>query len=654
MDEWKTVTRATSAAEKSAALSATKVARKKLARGRSRELEDGLMRLGADMSWLPSRSLLDSDPVGREVLSIIAAGVTGRKPSQLADVVTILREIESGRAENLGFGATTLARGQRLGERLLEHARAQAGEQFLGVGFLNRGQRPSKWSTDTLEMVREMQKDGVVGYDGLGLRYGFAKLPEGQFQLEMEEYRRIQDEYGLPTLAEELFTRRFQPYRERLGTAQIRPVFNYIFRGREGATVYAQSHSEFIKRATAQGASAVEADIVWQSWSDHLRGTNLENIRTLEDGTVTTVAGEQTLMATPRNIPNGTLVGVAQRALKDRHEGVMPGAPQQDPLGQAVQPVDLVGDATTGPRSGAARPHPRVDVRQGGPEQLGQVRLLLLPLRADFRYHAMNFFEGGMLYAGRGALRPGELDQGLLGMTEARMRRIGDNVYADMGYTFGRDRFGYAERAFLKEQPDALRNGLSTMQAKDPELLRKAFEEMAARDPELSKTIAAFGDTPAAGLGRSPPRRSSSGRNRFGAAAPRWRRSPPPTIRRRRVGRPSRCSTAPDSTAPSLYRAGRGRSGWIQWCVSARRAHAVGADERYLTQANRHAPTCRRRLTPLERERPDDHDEDIVAVAWPIGERSSISWHQGLRSAAQLKTAGVVARARRYRGRSRR
>ena len=83
-----------------------------------------------------------------------------------------------------------------------------------------------------------------------------------------------------------------------------------------------------------------------------------------------------------------------------------------------------------------------------------------------------------------------------MGMSKERLQRIGDTPYADTGYPFSRDRAEIAYKAFLKEQPDALRDEIRRFQAKDPEGLRRAFEEMAANDPELSKTIAAFGDTP--------------------------------------------------------------------------------------------------------------------------------------------------------------
>lgn len=506
--EWKAAKQEMTRMEREAATNATKREYRKLHRGASVELEEKLYRYSADMTALPDRALLDADPLGAEVLSIMGWGFPGKLPSTLQDVVTVLREIEKGNGEVLGLGPEVLARAQRLGEALLNRAVNRASEHFAGVGVFRTGQHPTQWSKDDLDTARRLQRDGLVEYNesGLGLKYGFKKPPKDSVVLEFEELRRVEDEMGIPHLAEELFRGHFESFQTRLGAAQARAAFNFIFgpesllyrfnpRAEANDTIYHRTLAEFRKRAARYGVPVEDADRVWRSYSDYAATTHFPKIIN-RMGRYRLERGEQ-LIATPQNIPNGKLTELGQQATTSHYGTALPDwwdkVPWHDVFRESQSIVmRKLADFP-------ARPIGKtLEAMYGLVTNNKMVRTLYYIYRfgADMRYHAMNFFEGAMLYAGRAVLRPGEFDRGLMGMTHDRMLRIGQDPYSDVGYEFSRSRGRWAHKAYTKEEPDAIRGEIARIKAKDPKALERAFEEMAANDPELSKTIAAMGDNP--------------------------------------------------------------------------------------------------------------------------------------------------------------
>ena len=109
----------------------------------------------------------------------------------------------------------------------------------------------------------------------------------------------------------------------------------------------------------------------------------------------------------------------------------------------------------------------------------------------------------------------------------------------------------------------------------------------------------------------------------FERAEPFWRRRPQvtpiatadyPTPARRPLASVLDC-TRFDRTF--LYRAGRGRSGWMPWCDLCSPRTRRWCGQAVPDAGGRHAPPWRQRPPPLER--PDHYDENNVAVEWPDG-----------------------------------
>jgi hypothetical protein len=84
----------------------------------------------------------------------------------------------------------------------------------------------------------------------------------------------------------------------------------------------------------------------------------------------------------------------------------------------------------------------------------------------------------------------------MLGQSERYLRHIDEDFANNTGYATSRSRFAYAYKTFLKEQPEALRGRIQTLEHTDPALMHQALGEIAHRDPELADLIAHAGETP--------------------------------------------------------------------------------------------------------------------------------------------------------------
>ena len=268
-------------------------------------------------------------------------------------------------------------------------------------------------------------EDGHVKDGAFGLQYGIKKLPEGEIQLEFDEARRIADEYGIATLAEELFRGRFESYQNRLFEARTRQAFNFIFGPEsripvvgpllnalspaktDNITIYARARTRFVTSAVNKGANAKEAEEIWKSFSDYAADSNIRKaVRDKKTGEWEAARSGTSLYMTPQNIPNGDILYIAHEALKRMNEGSVPAHLKtiawQDVFREATSPIMRMMNAAPGP-IGPKLQRMYTDMRY---HQFITTAYYWFRFATDFRYHAMNYFEGNMLYAGRSACAP--------------------------------------------------------------------------------------------------------------------------------------------------------------------------------------------------------------------------------------------------------
>jgi hypothetical protein len=475
----------------------------------STSFERSLDASGVDPLMPPNAAIL-ADPsfaVGKQVLSILNHGKSGTEPTTLQSVIALLREIENGNAANLGMGDDLLAQGQRLAYRLLEHEIHRA--QRLGIvpGFLGPGLDPRTMDPGTFQYIKDLADDRIIAYDPTdpsGVQYGIKKPPKDAVTLEFEEARRIANESGVPGLGEEFLMGNFKPFEQRIGSAQIRQAYNYLFGPHHNLDIERRAQAIFTERSQAVGVLPEDAVAIWKAWRQTAQDSRQAVINRMHRATgkkITVEKGDNPLYAGPRNIPNPTLEEVARTTLRDRYaEGGLPRAYD------AVEFHQLFRQSTSQIlRSFTDSGLPMTDV-------LGKLYGSVTGNRfvtttyywfrfgLDARFHAMNYLEPFFLYTGRAGLIPGS-PQGVWGpWTENTLRALSRDALNDTGYPFGMGRVRWAYKAFAKQQRPGLLREIKGMQAEDPALMTKALTELAEFDPELSQTIRAMGDTPDAWL----------------------------------------------------------------------------------------------------------------------------------------------------------
>jgi len=372
------------------------------------------------------------------------------------------------------------------------------------VGVLSQG------AFDTSDGAIAAAMDDLITFDGtnpLGtLQYGLKKRPKGAVVIEWSK---------VPGLAEELMSKRFQPFEERVFTTHVRQAYNYVFGPRSNGAVRAQAKANFIERTGREGITPSTADAIWSAWQQRAHDSRTPLLRVSRSGRRTYEAGDNPLYADINNIPNSNLdavvhgFGTEKGVLRELSDMVGPDQISLAELARAseVNFARLFRESTSFTRGHLA--DSRIPLGRALADAYGAVAhnsvvttlYYWFRFSLDIRYHAMNFFEAQILYYGRAGLRKGEIDEGLLGQTEGYLRKMDDDPVSNTGYSFSRDRMAWAYRTFLKEQPDALRGGLKGLAAEDPALMQKAMEQLARTDPQLRDMIEAMGDNPEKYLG---------------------------------------------------------------------------------------------------------------------------------------------------------
>lgn len=463
---------------------------------RSYQYRRALSDADARFTDAPSERILalPENKVGVDVLSVLNHGIPGTKPATLRGVITLLEEIENGNAGRMGIGPELQAEAQRVGRELLDDAVRTAKRSPENVGTFNAG----FFHEDEQALARTL--DDILSYDQadpLGtLQYGLKKAPKDAVVMEWSK---------VPGLAEEMLSKRFLPFEERVTTTKTREAFNWVFGKRANETIRLETKVRFIDRAAAKGISPTIATKVWERWSKVAHDSRRPSLRNA-DGRRTYEAGDNPLYADVWNLPNGILdstvhgdhtgKGVLYELL-DAAEITQ----QEAKAAESVNFADIFREASSFTRRTLADKVPLGEAiahayGMAAHNQVATTAYYWFRFGLDVRYHAMNYLEAQILYAGRAGLKKGEINQGLLGQTEGYLRKMDLDPTSNTGYQFSRDRMAWAYRTFLKEQPDALRRGLRTTAIDDPALMNRALEELARFDPQLRDMIENLDGTP--------------------------------------------------------------------------------------------------------------------------------------------------------------
>jgi hypothetical protein len=464
---------------------------------------------GGDMHSEPDVAIL-ADPAnatGLRVLSLLDRGSLDGTPATVGTTVELLRTIEKGIAARIGIGTEMAAEAQRVATAILERARVRAATEGIEAGVFTKGVHPSMLPVDEMAMARELlgppemtfQPNGarpMIVYDPanpLGsLQYGLKRRPKDAVVLELSR---------IPGLAEEFFERTFKPWEERVATARVRHALNWVF-GRLGNREIEEAlRSRFLARSRAEGVSQEVSSEIWTAWQKTVRESRYNPVkRKLPTGELTYLPSDGRLYGTPRNIATNKLGEIAHETLErvgTRMDTQALLQARRVDFGRIFRdeaaPLVLramrekgvpLGNVLTGM-------HGKVTGNAG-------VAFLYHMFRfaADIRYHAMNFVESQILYAGRAMLRPGEIDRGMFGMTETYLRNLDLDPMSNTGYAAGRDRAAYTYKTFLKEQPEVLRGKVRQIERENPELMEQALREMAEADPQLRDMLAHVGHSP--------------------------------------------------------------------------------------------------------------------------------------------------------------
>lgn len=468
----------------------------------SYQFRRALFDAGGDMKAAPSASLMAraENQVGLEVLSVLNHGVIGTKPATLDGLLNLLHVIENGDAGRVGIGVEMQAEAQRVARLLLEDGLRSAKRAPENVGILSGG----FFAEDEAALVRTL--DTMLTFDDadpLGtLQYGIKKAPKDAVVMEWSK---------IPGLAEEMLSRRFLPYEQRVAVARVREAYNYVFGPHSNASARLEVRNRFTERLGRKGLTPETAKAIWERWSKISHDSRSPSLRKRITGKRRYESGDNPLYADVWNIPNERLDATVHGS--SAQPGVLDDLLSQGKITAAEYDAAGTIDFAHEFRESASTVRrvlaDKVPLGKALADAYGMVAhnktattlYYWFRFGLDVRYHAMNYLEAQILYMGRAGLRKGEIDEGLLGQTEGYLRNLDADPTSNTGYVFSRDRMAWAYRTFLKEQPDALRKGLKGLASEDPAVMGRALRELAESDPQLRDMIREFDGLTAAEFG---------------------------------------------------------------------------------------------------------------------------------------------------------
>jgi hypothetical protein len=428
-----------------------------------------LHNLDVDVHIAPSAAIL-ADPrnaLGLDVMSILNWGYMGTKPQTLGGVVKVLELIENGRAGAAGIGTSMAAEGQRVAKKILDDAlntaRSEVRYEAGTTAIVGKGLAV----TDQMELAEHITR--LLTYDDANplatLQYGLKKRPKGAIVLEMST---------VPGLAEELFTKNFKPWQERVWTAQARHAYNYVFGPTSNASIRAATRLRFAELAAKQGVDAKFSTMLYDRWKQEATISRTMKLGRNAAGKRVAELGDNPMYADVWNIPNermdvtaiGNVEGDIKGLIAELTEGPRP---MLDAATAAAYREVKFSDIFRTAASPYKRGLKAVD-RQLGTDiatYYGMVAhhkaftTLYFQFRfgLDVRFHAQNYFEAQILGLGMAGFRKREVGFGEFGMDSAYLQHLdsADGALANTGIPITRSRHATAYATFLKLKGDPLR-----------------------------------------------------------------------------------------------------------------------------------------------------------------------------------------------------
>lgn len=467
---------------------------------RSYRYANELDNLGIRDDVAPAQAILD-DPrnaLGLDVMSILNYGIMGTRPQTLGGVIEILRLIENRHASAVGIGTGMAAEAQRVAKRILDDAIGTAKREVQYEAGVTGTIGPGIRGVDHMELAEGMTR--LLKYDDSNplatLQYGLKKRPKDAVVLEMST---------VPGLAEELMTGNYKPFQERVWTAQVRQVYNYVFGPTSNATLRAKTKVRFAELAAARGVDVKFANDLYDTWQRESQtsrsfrmGKNAAGYRAME-------LGDNPMYADVWNIPNdrlnvaahGTLGGEVKGLIAEMSSG--PNPKIDSATAKAYREVDFA-DLFRTAGSATKRGLQKVDEKLGTgiAGAYGQVAhhkavttlYFMFRFGLDIRFHAQNFFEAQILGLGMAGFRKREVAFGEFGMDSNYLHHLdSEPAILNTGYPLSRSRHQTAYNVFLRMRGDPLRRASKGLATEDPALMQKALEQV-RHEPVTADMIA--------------------------------------------------------------------------------------------------------------------------------------------------------------------
>jgi hypothetical protein len=464
-----------------------------------------LQKQGADLASAPDEAIL-SDPrnaLGLDAMSVINYGALGTRPQTLAGVIEVLRQIEDRHLG--GLGTDLAAEAQKVARTILDRAISQAKAEIRyeagTTGTIGQG----RW-TGTVTNPRTGVKTAVsvdkgdlaesltrlLKYDDSNplstLQYGLKKRAKASVVFEWA---------AVPGLAEEMVTKNFKTWEERVWTAETRKVYNYVFGPTSNSALRTATQTRFMELAGAKGVDAAFAKDVFDVW--HQESATSGTFRVTRDASKTIgmeVTGNP-LYADVWNIPNGRL-NVLIHGSKERNlTGLIDDYAKRGLIDAATAAAYKKVDFADLFRTSGS-----FTKRQLGkvPGKLGEDMAALYGVAAhnkavttlyftfrfglDIRFHAQNYFEAQILGAGMAGFRKREVAFGEFGMDSNYLHHLESNegVLANTGTPLTQSRHATAYDTFLRMKGDPLREATKGLASEDPMLLEGVLKRMGYDD----------------------------------------------------------------------------------------------------------------------------------------------------------------------------
>lgn len=463
------------------------------------KLTSDLNEAGIHWNALIPETLWAKSDAGTKALSAILNLNFHQPPQTIRGLLSTLKSIERGTADTMGMGPQLQAEAAALGERVAQSMIGDARKADLQFGVLGKSEftNPATMSADHWAVIKKLLGDGnlVLTRDEQGLQYGLKGRPTGHKNAKGEYVpaNPAIDMERMPAgFAEELLVGHFQPFSERIVNVRTRQAFARLFHI-DNQQITFEARARFEKRLTEAGIPVQAAEKIWSKWRETAKESRVSQVKKDIEGNYFSRLSDSARYATERNIPNGELQKLAEEALTEfyANRGGIPAFATKINYSAEMR---MAGSFTRRQLEKLPLDEPQRLYGLIAHNQFVTTQYYLFRFQLDARFHAMNKFEGPLLFTGRAGLKTAEIDQGMIGMTRDFVNRgqsAGDAML-DTGYPFSITRQEWIYRDLLKQQPDALRGIVKA----DPALVKKAVENAALRDPQIADMVAYMGNTP--------------------------------------------------------------------------------------------------------------------------------------------------------------